>query len=96
MWSMPILAGRGVIQVGTKIELVPDPKRNVFNSVTKKSRAIVKKPSGGRDSIEWQNESHSPSSLLNKLERDLGFNGLYGVCRNWRIVGHQKSLREEV
>ena len=98
MWSIQILARRGMIKAGkTQIELVPDAKRKVSNSISKESRSIVMKINGGKDSIERKGQTYSPSSLLNYFEnrKHSRIMARYGVYRNWRIVQHPKSLHDE-
>ena len=91
---MLVLARNGVLQEGMKITLV-DRVLKGSNITGEECKATVLEPNGGWDSIEWHNERYSPSSLLAELESTFHVRGVSIVCRNWKIVGHEKSIFDE-
>ena len=58
-------------------------------------RATILNPEGGRDSVRSRWGVESLSSLLARMERDRVASGVPKVHRNFRLVGHAASLREE-
>jgi hypothetical protein len=94
MWSMHKLA----IPMGAEVELMPNLLGNLPKRIARQCQAIratIVNPTGGRHSVIWNNRSYSLSSLLNELWYRFGIKCVAGVCCNWRIVGHGKSIREE-
>jgi hypothetical protein len=93
--AMTILADNGLLRAGMELEPVPSIIPNPAPRPLTEFRAVILKPNGGPDSIRWKGEIQSLSQMLAVLEKDHGACGLYGVHRNFRIVGHESSLRDE-
>ena len=93
--AMSILFDAGKLKVGDMLEPVPDILPRDVRGRLAPFRAKILNGSGGRDSIQWKGEDQSPSQMLAVLEKEYGAKGKYHVHRNFRLVGHEKSLREE-
>jgi hypothetical protein len=96
--SLEKLANAGRVHPGTPIELVPSICRYAnAGGNAGPFRAVVVKPEGGQNSIrsEVDGQLYSPQSLLTKLETENGVCGVPTVYKNWRIVGHEKSIWDE-
>jgi len=90
-----ILAENGSLRAGMEVEPVPGIMPTEAQRRLTEFRAVILNPNGGPDSIQWRGGIQSLSQMLEVLEREHGAHGLYGVHRNFRIVGHGSSLREE-
>lgn len=93
--AMSILFEAGKLNEGDELEPIPEILPSDAQGRLARFRAKILKPSGGRDSILWKGEDQSPSQMLVVLEKEYGAKGKYHVHRNFRLVGHEKSLREE-
>lgn len=93
MSAMQILTDHGLVHAGMEVEPVPEIMPAGTSLV--EFRATILNPTGGANSIRWRGEIRSLNSMLRVLEREHGARGLYGVHRNFRLVGHEKSLRDE-
>src|SRR2546428_150186 len=91
--AMVVLAEAGLIRRGMEIEPVPQVLPAGYQP--RHFRARVERPQGGQNSVRWQGELFSPSSLLNWLVDEYDVKYLPGVHNNWQIRGHSASLREE-
>jgi hypothetical protein len=92
---MSILFEAGKLKVGDELEPIPEILPRDIRGRLAPFRAKILKGSGGRDSIQWKGEDQSPSQMLVVLEKEFGAIGKYHVHRNFRLVGHERSLREE-
>jgi hypothetical protein len=92
--AMRTLADVGGLVQGMEIEPVPEIRLAGCPAV-EALRATVVDPQGGEASLLWNGGSYSPARLLETWE-ELGYVcGVPGVHSNFRIVGHECSLRAE-
>jgi hypothetical protein len=94
--GLSTLADQGLVRAGMVIELVDGVRPSGPGVDTTRFLAEIVKASGGKDSVRWQGELYSPNSLLvDVFEPFHGVTGLWGIYRNWQIVGHAESIHDE-
>jgi hypothetical protein len=96
---LALLASKGILAVGTPLEVVPAAlPRDAASLDPRAFRARVADPLSPRRSLLWEldGQLYSPTKLNNRLFRDFGVETpATSHFSNWRVVGREVSLWEE-
>lgn len=96
---LAMLAGKGILAVGTPLEIVPAALPSGAASLDPRAfRASVTDPMSPRRSLLWDldGQTYSPTELTCKLWREYGVASLGpSYFSHWRVVGRQLSLWDE-
>jgi len=96
---LAVLAGKGIVAVGTPLEIVPAALPPHAASLDPRAfRASVADPMSPRRSLLWEldGQHYSPTELTCRLWREYGLAGLGpSYFSHWRIVGRERSLWDE-
>ena len=96
---LTVLAGKGIVQVGTSLEIVPAALPSDAASRDPRAfRARIADPMSPRRPLLWEldGQTYSPTELTCKLWREYGVASLGpSYFSHWRVVGRQPSLWDE-
>lgn len=94
-----MLAGKGIVQIGTPLEIVPAAlPADAASRNPHAFRASVADPMSPRRPILWalDGQTYSPTELTCKLWREYGVLSLGpSYFSHWRVVGRHLSLWDE-
>lgn len=96
---LAVLAGKGLVQVGTPLEIVPAAlPANAASRNPQAFRAKVADPMSSRRPMFWalDGQVYSPTELTCKLWREYGVLSVGpSYFSHWRVVGRDVSLWDE-
>ena len=96
---LTVLAGKGIVQVGTSLEIVLAALPSDAASRDPRAfRASVADPMSPRRPLLWEldGQAYSPTELTCKLWREYGVSSLGpSYFSHWSVVGRQLSLWDE-